>query len=272
MSQENTPVLSTLVVDGHVHIYKPYNWAAAVNALIANLTTSPRPVAPAQTVIPVGLLAESQGHRFYKEVLERGSPLIQGALQVEAGPDAGSLIIREAGLIKGYLIAGRQLVTQEKLEVLALGQDVSITNGLSLQETVQVVTAQNAIPVISWSPGKWFFSRGKVVKSFLTTTPPGTVLLGDIGLRPTAWPTPRLMKMADRLGFKMIGGSDSIPLPGEERWIGGSGFQVAGAFNPQTPAASIRALLLNRSATFTPIGRHSSLIAFANRWGRNQLK
>ncbi len=262
--------LSTLVIDGHVHIYKHYDWADAINALITNLSHARRPLAPYQPIIPIGLLAESKANRFYNEVIERGSPLIKGSLQLEAGPDTDSLVIRDAGIIKGYLIAGRQWVTSENLEVLALGHNTIISNRLPLGETIQAITDQGAVPVLSWSPGKWFFGRGKLVNSLITSHAPGSFLIGDIGLRPTLWPVPRLIKLAERQGFKIIGGSDSLPLPGEERWIGRTGFQVTGGFDAQNPAASLRNILLSPSSEFTPVGQHSPLMAFASRWGRNQ--
>ncbi|MEI7881070.1 MAG: hypothetical protein WCI95_09370 [bacterium] len=262
---------TTLAVDGHVHIYPQYDWAEAVTALLENLATASQTLAPRQNVIPIGLLAESRTNRFYNEVMEAGAPLSKGSLQVEAGPDSGSLVIRDAGTVTGYLIAGRQLVTSEKLEVLALGKDTTLSSGLPIEETLKTIAAQGAMPVLSWSPGKWFFKRGKLVGSLIASHPPGSFMLGDIGIRPTVWTTPRLMKLATQCGFKILGGSDSLPMPGEERWIGRAGFQVTGAFDPQKPAASVRALLQAPSSVFIPIGQHSSLIAFATRWGRNQM-
>jgi len=272
MPADNTLSLSTLRVDGHVHIYPQYHWADAVNAMINNLTAALPAIEPQPKTIPIGLLTESKQGRFYREIFETGTPLIKGALQVEAGLEAGSLVIRDAEMIKGYLIAGRQLVTAEKLEVLALGKDTSLSDGLSLKEMVCAIRETGAIPVLSWSPGKWFFQRGKLVDSLITTLSPGSFLIGDIGLRPSLWPMPRLMKQADRRGFKIIAGSDSLPLAGEERWIGRTGFQVDGIFNPQQPATSLRDILNNPLSKFRPIGQHSSLMAFANRWGRNQLR
>lgn len=265
----DSPSISTLAIDGHVHIYDQYDWADAVRSLVGNLTLA----APQQKVIPIGLLTESKAHRFFNSVVESGAPMIvKGPVQVEPGPDADSLVIREAGIIKGYLIAGRQLVTAEKLEILALGRNVTIPDGLPLHDALKQVSAAGAIPALSWSPGKWFFGRGKMVNSAITTSVPGSFLIGDIGLRPALWPIPGLMKRARQLGFKIMDGSDALPLPGEERWIGRTGFQVTGAFNPATPAASVRALLADPASAFTPIGQHSSLYAFISRWGRNQLK
>ena len=269
---DDTTSQSMLMIDGHVHIYQQYDWAGAVQALIDHLSASLPPGAPRQNAILIGLLAESKACRFFNEVIERRSPLTKGSLQVEAGPDADSLIIREAGIIKGYLIAGRQLVTAENLEVLALGMNTSISSGLPLAETIKSITGKGAIPVLSWSPGKWFFHRGKLVNSLIHSHSAGSFMIGDIGLRPTLWPLPRLMKVAAQQGFKIIGGSDSLPLAGEERWIGHSGFQVVGAFNPQQPAASVRDILINPASAFIPAGHHCSLLDFARRWGKNQIK
>lgn len=268
---DQTPSLSTLAIDGHVHIYKPYDWTDAVSALITNLSAAILSSDSRQHVI-IGLLAESKSGQFYKDVISRGSPLTKGSFQLEAGPDADSLLIRESGIIRGYLIAGRQVVTLEKLEVLALGKDVSISNGQPLKATIQAITAQGAVPVLSWSPGKWFFGRGKLVANLIATTPSDNFLIGDIGLRPTVWPVPRLMSLASWRGFKIIGGSDSLPLPGEERWIGKNGVQVTGSFNPLKPAASIRSILLNPDSIYTPLGKRCPLMAFVSRWGRNQLR
>ncbi len=256
---------STLAIDGHVHIYKEYDWADALTSLLRNLSASPHD-------IPIGLLAEGKSSHFFKEVAESTRPLVKGNLQVEAGPDSDSLVIRENGIIKGYLIAGRQLVTLEKLEVLALGKDTSLSSGQSLEATLESISREGAIPVLSWSPGKWFFGRGKLVSALIDSHPPGSFMIGDIGLRPTVWTTPCLMKKAEKRGFKIMAGSDSLPRTGESDWIGRIGFQVTGAFDPNRPAASLRAILFDPSLVFKPIGRHSSLLAFINRRGRNQLK
>lgn len=270
---EQTPPLSILAIDGHVHIYKQYDWADAVQSLVSNLGMAAKSlVQGGPPPILIGLLAESKSNRFYHSVLEMGAPLSKGALEVAPGPDAGSLVIRDQGVIKGYLIAGRQIVTSEKLEVLSLGTDISLPDGNSLEATLSSITAQGAVPILSWSPGKWLFKRGRVVESTLMSHSPGSFLIGDIGLRPGLLPLPSLMKLAHQRGFKMIDGSDPLPLAGEERWIGRNGFQVMGSFDPQTPAASVRTILLNPASAFTPLGVHSSLVNFAARWGRYQLR
>lgn len=263
------PPLTQLVIDGHLHLYPRYDVARAINSLLDNLGKFTSPSGGASTVF-IGLLAESQSCRFYQEILNHGEACHYDPFTLVAGPDAGAITLLKHDQIMGYLIAGRQIVTAEKLEILALGMDVSVKNGLSAKDTLQAIRAQNAIPVLSWSPGKWFFSRGKRIQTLIETQPGGSFLIGDTGLRPTFWPLPHLMKMASRRGYRIIGGSDPLPLAGEECWIGTYGMTAMAEFDREKPAESLRRLLANPATLFTPIGHRSPPFAFFSRWIRNQ--
>ena len=261
--------LTQLIIDGHLHLYPRYDVERAINSLLDNLGKLTSPSGGASAVF-IGLLAESQSCRFYQEILKDGKACQYGPFTLVAGPDAGAITILKHDHIMGYLIAGRQIVTSEKLEILALGMDVSVKNGLSAEDTLQAIRAQNAVPVLSWSPGKWFFGRGKRIQTLIKTQPVGSFLIGDTGLRPTFWPLPSLMKMATQLGFKIIGGSDPLPIPGEERWIGTYGMTAMAEFDREKPAESLRRILINPTTRFTPIGHRSPPFAFFSRWIRNQ--
>jgi len=243
--------------------------ARAANCLLDNLSQFIVP-SGRETAVFVGLLAESQSCRFYQEILNHGKACHYGPFKLIAGPDEGAITLLKQDRIQGYLIAGRQLVTAEKLEILALGRDVSVKKGLSAEDTLQAIRSQNAVPVLSWSPGKWFFGRGKRIRNLIETQPVGSFLIGDTGLRPTFWPLPRLMKLASRRGYAIIGGSDPLPMPGEERWIGTYGMTVTTPFDPGKPAESLRHLLTNPASRFTPVGRRTPPLAFFTRWIKNQ--
>jgi hypothetical protein len=263
------PALTQYIIDGHLHLYPRYDMARAANGLLENLGKLISPSGRANTVF-MGLLAESQSCRFYQELLKLGAPCHYGPFKLVAGPDEGAITLLKHDRIQGYLIAGRQIVTAEKLEILALGRDVSVKDGLSAEDTLQAIRAQNAVPVLSWSPGKWFFGRGKRIQNLIETQSPGSFLIGDTGLRPTFWPLPRLMKMASRLSYKIIGGSDPLPIAGEECWIGTYGMTVTAPFNPEKPAESLRRLLADPTSPFKPVGRRTPPLAFFARWIKNQ--
>lgn len=259
--------LTTLLIDGHIHVYPQYDRREAIESLLTHLAANGD-----KGSRRIGLLAESRACRFFQEVTANGASFHQGTLRLEAGPDTGAITIRQNGIIAGYIIAGRQIVTAEKLEVLALGVDFSLADGLPVETTVKAIRDQGAIPVLSWSPGKWFFGRGKLVENLIMTQTPGSFLMGDTGLRPTLWPLPGLMRMAARRGFKTIGGSDPLPLPGEERGTGSYGFKVTAEFDESKPAASLRTILGDPASMFTPIGKRCGTLGFLSRWIRNQLR
>lgn len=260
-----------IIMDGHVHIYPGYDVPEAVECLFCNLTAN-APAAPPETcTVMIGLLAESRACRFYRDIAQSRTSINSESWRFEAGPDEGSVTIHEHGVIKGFLVAGRQIVTAEKLEVLGLGSDISVNDGLPAEETIRAVRAQGAVPVLSWSPGKWFFARGKRVQSLLETHTPGDFLMGDTGLRPTVWPLPFLMKSAARQGFVIIGGSDALPLPGEECQLGSYGVSCLAQFDPCKPADSLRRILADPATRPIPLGHRSRPLPFLFRWLNNQF-
>lgn len=260
----------TLIVDGHVHIYPHYDWHKAVSCLANNLSTAWGRSGSGQPVI-VGLLAESKSCDFFNFVSRHPEGISHGAMRLKADTDPDCIIITNEGKTDGYLIAGRQVVTAEKLEILSLGVRARIEDGLPADTTVATILSAGAIPVLSWSPGKWFGRRGALVRRLIGMNAPDRFLIGDTGLRPTLWPFPALMKLAQNQGFKILGGSDALPLAGEEHWVGTCGVTMTAEFDASRPADSLRRILADPSTSFTPVGKRARTAAFLSRWLRNQF-
>lgn len=261
---------ATLIVDGHVHVYPRYDWHKAVSCLARNLQSAAAPAGHEKPVV-IGLLAESRTCDFFNLVAGHPEGISHGSIRLKVGPEPDCITIYDAEAIQGYLLAGRQVVTAERLEILALGARVHIDDGLPADTVLTAATAAGAIPVLSWSPGKWFGHRGALVRNLITQNPPNRFLVGDTGLRPTPWPLPRLMSLAQRRGFKITGGSDALPLAGEEAWIGTFGVTAEAEFDANRPAASLRRILADPSIPFTPMGQRARPAAFLSRWIRNQF-
>jgi hypothetical protein len=79
------------------------------------------------------------------------------------------------------------------------------------------------------------------------------------------------MRLAQRRGFRIIGGSDALPLPGEEKWVGSYGVTAEAEFDASRPAASLLRILADPLTPFTPIGKRARPAAFLSRWIRNQF-
>jgi len=236
-----------LIADTHVHFYPCYDLQQALNNLRRNLSTLNR------NAVCMAFLAERHDCHFFRQFGERGREMLGADIQVQLYDNA--LLFSEEGYPDLYFFAGRQIITRERIEVLALTTDMEIEDGLPVDEVVSRVTANGGIPVISWAPGKWFFQRKKVVESLLDRYEPGTILFGDTTLRPTGWLEPDLMKKAVRQGFGLVAGSDPLPFKGEEVVMGRYAVRLEADFDADDPVASIRSLFTRPKFTPARVGR-----------------
>jgi hypothetical protein len=223
--------------DTHVHLYPCHDLRAALDGARARLDGAG--AAPAD--VRVLLLSERRTDRMFA-ALRDGAAGPLGGWRC-AGGAGGALVLSAPGGGALHVLAGRQLVTRERLEVLALATEAAFDDGLSVREALGAVRAAGGVPVLPWAPGKWFFARGRIVAELLADSVPGDFLVGDTALRPLGWPEPALMRAARERGFAVLAGSDPLPFPGEEHRAGRYGVEFDGAFDPARPAASIRALL-----------------------------
>jgi len=83
------------------------------------------------------------------------------------------------------LIAGRQLVSKENIELLSLFSLVNIADRtLPLRDLAQRITDNKGLAVVPWGVGKWFGTREKVVADLLDSSVDFPLLCGDNGNRP----------------------------------------------------------------------------------------
>jgi len=226
-----------VIADTHVHLYPCHDPAAAFSCLLQNLARWD------DAAVRAAFLTEAPGCRAFRDIREgRLHPTGAGDTFVAAG-EAEAAVLLNGGRPRMYVFSGRQIVTRERLEILALTLDEAPAGGLTARETVSAVRDAGGIPVLSWAPGKWFFGRGKVVRELLKRVSPGELLLGDTSLRPTLWAEPLLMRQARRMGFAVVAGSDPLPTPGEETYAGSYASGTDEPFDPQRPVSSMRAAL-----------------------------
>ncbi len=264
----SNPYNATLVADGHVHVYPAYNLESCFAALDANLSKMAGRVAANGTrVVKAAFLAERSDCRFFAELGKR--PPRAGDYTVRATSERAALIVRRGGEPAFYLVAGRQVVTAERLEWLALALAEEVPDGLPADEALDRIRAAGGAPVLCWAPGKWWFRRGRVIRELLKARRAGDFLAGDTSLRPGLWMTPLLMRRARGMGHRIVAGSDPLPFAGEERVMGTYGFSMQCAFEESRPAGSLREALLN-GGPVRFLGRRGSLFGVLRRLAANE--
>lgn len=238
-----------LLADTHLHLYPCFDLDRAFSGLLDRL-------AAADAQAPrFGCLAERADCHFYARLLA-GEELLHD-FSIETAGSRQFVLRRQQDGSRLTLLPGRQIIAAEKIEVLAVCTDALFADGVPAAELIRSILKKDGVPVLPWSPGKWFFRRGKVIASLLRSFTPQDFLIGDVSLRPWGWPLPLLMRKARRLGFQIVSGSDPLPFPGEEQLSGCYGTKITADCGAAAPDEALR-LLLSGQAAAASFGRRSS--------------
>jgi hypothetical protein len=185
----------------------------------------------------------AEGFAISHKMAERGQSLGKFQLRQTLEKDSLLALDPERPGERLILIAGRQLVTAEKIEVLSLFSPTFIEDGLELTRTVTEIHKRDGLAVLPWGVGKWLGKRGTILNHYLRQADPCGLFVGDNGGRPKLWPAPRLFEVAAGRGIRLLPGSDPLPLPAEEKRIGSYGFRCQGTCGEEHPARDLRLLL-----------------------------
>ena len=236
-----------ILVDAHVHIYDCFNLVEFFEASLENFESSLDqldPKFPKQLVI---LLTESSRENYFstlKQLAQKGQ-MLNEHWTIQKTQEECSLYLRKNDRQGIFLVAGRQIVTSENLEVLALLTSSRVQDGMSFEKTVDTVVEYGGLPAIPWGFGKWLGRRGKIVSQFLDqeTRPP--LFLGDNSGRPFFWKYSPIFEQAIKAGVKILPGTDPLPFPREVNRPGKFGFRLNGRLNSDKPAETLKNNLLN---------------------------
>lgn len=243
------------LVDGHVHVHPGVVPADLLDSASANFATAAAAAGLPPTTPGVLLLTESEGIDFFGEaagMADRGGSF--GPWSVLRCGDPDAVVARRDGAEPIAVVAGRQVVTRESLEVLALGTVAKFVDGRDLASAIEAVRAAGAIAAIPWGFGKWWASRGRTVRSWIERSRPGALFLGDNGGRPRATPRPPLFRLAESRGIAVLPGTDPLPLDGQSRRVGSYGFVLPGPVDPDRPATSMRRAVRDPGFRVVPFG------------------
>lgn len=273
-SQKQIAVLA----DTHVHIYSCFDIERAMDCAIYNLSCIYKQLEQSLQCSDIKstlFLTERNDCHFFADIATTKLPFTNKGWKITLLEHGKALSLTKDHTVL-YIFPGCQIVTQERLEVLALGTAAKFNDGLTLFDTIHAVIDDGSIPVLPWSPGKWTFSRAKKIYEAITTFSPDKLMLADNALRPYGWKEPSLIFKGKKHGFKVLAGSDPLPFAGEEQRIGSycALFLNISEWNNTEPLASIYQIL--RETPSQPMGRRLSLPILIlklikNKWYKKHL-
>lgn len=246
-----------LLVDAHVHIYPCFDINKLLDAALYNFGRAAKKLGLNHGYTGVLLLAETSRDNWF----QRASMLdASGRWQIEKTLDKTVLQARQLtdnaekkSII--YIMSGRQVITAEGLELLALVTRSTFEDGLSLTSTLSAVRDQDAIPVLPWAVGKWLGKRGKILSVLLKTEAHSDLCLGDNSGRPVFWRNPSHFKQAKTINMRVLPGTDALPFSNETGRVGSFGFMIKGKLSTMQPATDFKQLLRNKTLPITAYGQ-----------------
>lgn len=263
-------------IDAHVHIYDCFDLGAFFSHAYQNFMRQAQQL-DVHDFAGILLLTESRGCNWF-DLLKKNInspdklPASLGEWQLQDTSETNSLLLKRNDNEYLILVAGRQLATRERLEVLAIGTTSEISDGLSLHEAYTQTVAEGALAIIPWGAGKWLGKRGELLKKFLEDKHSGEVYLGDNSGRPAIWKNIAHFSQARRRGIAILPGSDPLPFR-KECWRPGSfGFCIDYPVSLSTPAAELlECFKRGNNVAISAYGKNENIIRFVNNQVRMQI-
>lgn len=256
-------VRTAWLVDAHVHLHQLFPLADAFDAAAGHFRRWARELALPDGWVGCLMLAENEGEARFRHLQRRGLGPDAGEWSVRPTAEDVSLLVCHADRPRFALIAGRQVVTADHLEVLTLGTAEPLANGSPIEGAIDHAAAEQAIAVLPWGFGKWWARRGARLARLLgSESGSRRFFLGDNGGRPHHFPAPPLLRRGASRGIWNLPGSDPLPLPGDASRTGSYGFLLPALPDLERPFAQIRHVVGNLNAQPHLFGRRAGLLHF----------
>ena len=236
------------LIDAHVHIHDCFDLSQFFDCAHRNFRAQAEEVGRVTAFDGILMLTESAGVDRFSELkrTDSSSPLPSGSWRIAETNEEVSLRVVSADDRQLFVVSGRQIVTSERLEVLALGMADTIEDGLSIREVIARVQDSGAICVLPWGFGKWSGHRGGIVRELIKTDFGNNLFLGDNAGRLRLWSRPGEFETADERGIGILPGTDPLPWPSQVSTAGSFGCILDGRLSPSAPFADIRRRLVDK--------------------------
>lgn len=254
--------MQSIIIDAHIHIHECYNLGSFFNSAKANFIEKAKQNNIADFLSVLCLTESHNVNQFAKisSFSKRKEKI--GDWEITESKNQNSIILIDKNNFKIILIAGRQIVTKEKLEVLALGLIDDPNDGEKIDKILKYVNEKGSISVIPWGVGKWFGNRKQIVEKLVLQNNTFPLYLGDNGNRPFFWRQPNIFSIALRKGVLNIPGSDPLPFIHEVKKPGSFGFIINDNIDIEKPFDSIYKKITDSKTQFKTFGKLEGVYNF----------
>ncbi len=254
-----------IFIDGHVHFYACHELDQLLDEAWRHFQDVARRHGAAEHFQAVLMCTESAGDEVFMALATAvGEPV--GRWRVADTEEKNSLRLHRDDGAHLFVLAGRQLISSERLELSAYFVTETLADGAPLATLLEEVDDLGGLAVLPWAVGKWLGKRGRVIETCLRH-PQVPLLVSDNGGRPWCWPWPRLFRLAEEQGIPVLAGSDPLPKASEYHQAGRTGFVLPGALQPECPAQDLKQRLLALDRTPPRYGKRETVYPFL----RNQF-
>ena len=234
----------SILFDGHIHIHPAVDLNRLLDAAWQNFSAvQSRMFTDSEATSFVLLLAEGKENDVFSAMQEDtkkppSSETESWHFQTTAESNSVLAVCEDKSII---LVAGRQLISSEKLEVLSLFSRTIIPDTTyPLRTLSRMVTDDGGVPLLAWGVGKWFGKRGEIIQDFINNPAVPLYFVGDNGNRPNFWPYPKHLTLAEQKKVPSLPGSDPLPIINHELRAGSYGAAIEkGILTTEQPAAEL---------------------------------
>lgn len=225
-----------------MHIYDCFNLGSILNHAVANFSAAAQENG-VERFNAVVLLSETWADNRFEQLsaaAETGDTLNANWSFAKTDEEESLLASRDDGS-RILIIAGRQIVSLEKLEIHALATRFKCPDGEPAASIIAQANEAESLVVAPWGFGKWWSKRGTLLNGLMDQWPTEQLLLGDNSGRPWFLPKPDQFARAITEQRCILPGSDPLPFPGEEKRVGSVGCMLSCHLDLKKPASAIRA-------------------------------
>jgi len=252
----------TALIDAHVHLYDCHDRATFFDAALRNFSNAAQSLGLPRDTPGILMLTETAKDNAFQSLIDQPE-LDGGRWKFTPQNDGLTITASIEGRDAITIIAGKQIVTQEGLEVLALGTSHNFTQGLDVRHTIEKVSQLHALPVLPFGVGKWSGKRGEIIHDLIhDETFPIRFMLGDNAGRLALAGAPQQFALAQQKNIWTLPGTDPLPFARQAKQVGRFGLVLDNGFDPAQPTASIKAALQSLTAQPTTFGKANGLVPF----------